>query len=615
MKIFFRLFSYARPLEKFAIPFIFTTILSAVFRALTFTLLIPILQILFVRQVPTVNTMPVFSLSFSYLKDVFYYYFTLILQQENGKLHILYFVCGVFLLATILTNFFNYLSQRIMENLRTHTLLNLRKAVFEKVLSFHLSYFSNERKGDIMAKVTSDVSTVQGSISNTLIVFFKEPVNLITYIAVLFALSAELTLFTLLILPISGVVISKIVKKLRENASDASESQGRMIGYLDEALSAMRVVKAFNAEPAMQNKFHNENLRYSRLQRKMVKRQELASPVSEILGAVTIIGIIVYAGSLIVSNDHGLSGEFFIAYIVAYSQVLRPAKSITNSFSSIQHGIVAGKRILDLINTPVEVSDKENAVKIEEFKNSIEFKNVSFSYNQNKKILNDISFSLYKGKTVALVGPSGGGKSTISDLIPRFYDPQQGSISIDGIDLRDCKIESVRNLIGIVNQEPMLFNDTIYNNIAFGRSKVTEEEVIHAAKVANAHQFILNTEKGYHTSIGDRGVKLSGGQKQRLSIARAVLKNPPILILDEATSALDTESERLVQEALTNLMKNRTSLVIAHRLSTIINADQILVIQNGKVIEQGSHLELISQKDGLYNKLSMLQSHHQLPTQ
>jgi subfamily B ATP-binding cassette protein MsbA len=610
MKIFFRLFSYARPLEKFAIPFIFTTILSAIFRALTFTLLIPILQILFVREVPVVKTMPTFSASFSYLKDLFYYYFTMILQQENGKLYILYFVCGVFLAATILTNFFNYLSQRIMENLRTHTLLNLRKAVFAKVLSFHLGYFSNERKGDIMSKVTSDVSIVQGSITSTLIVFFKEPVNLITYVAVLFALSTQLTLFTLLILPISGVIISKIVKKLRENASDASDSLGRMIGYLDEALSAMRVVKAFNAEPAMETKFHNENIKYSRLQRKMVKRQELASPVSEILGALTIIGIIVYAGSLIVSKDHALSGEFFIAYIVAYSQVLRPAKAITNSFSSIQHGIVAGKRILELLDSSVDVKDKPDAVKIEDFQNSIEFKNVTFSYNQNKKILNDISFTLTKGKTIALVGPSGGGKSTISDLIPRFYDPQEGAIYIDGVKLKDCKIDSVRNLIGIVNQEAMLFNDTIFNNIAFGRADVTEEEVIHAAKVANAHQFILNTEKGYQTSIGDRGVKLSGGQKQRLSIARAVLKNPPILILDEATSALDTESERLVQDALTNLMKNRTSLVIAHRLSTIINADEILVIQNGQVLEKGNHVELMSNTNGLYNKLSLMQSHH-----
>jgi subfamily B ATP-binding cassette protein MsbA len=577
-------------------------------------MLVPILQVLFIedtsKAVPLITSLPNFSFSLDYFVNLFYYYFNQILSSPDGKLKILYFVCGIFLVSMVLSNLFNYLSQRIMEDLRNHTLLNLRKAVFEKVMSFHLGYFSNERKGDIISKVTADVQVVQGSITNTLLVFFKEPINLIGYVILLFSMSAKLTLFTLLIIPISGTIISKIVKRLRENATEAQVTFGRMIGFLDEALTAMKIVQAFNAAKFIEKKFHDENLKYTRIQRAMVRRQELASPVSEILGALVIVGIILYGGSLIMSNHPSLSAATFVAYIVAYSQVLRPAKTITSNFGSIQHGIAAGKRVLELIDTKVEITDKPNAIEVKEFNSSIEFKNVTFAY-QNTEVLKNVSFELKKGKTIALVGPSGGGKSTISDLIPRFYDPKDGAILLDGIDLRDCKMDSIRAQMGIVSQEALLFNDSIFNNIAFGKPNATKEEVIKAAQVANAHEFILKTEDGYNTFIGDRGMKLSGGQKQRISIARAVLKNPPILILDEATSALDTESEKLVQEALSNLMKNRTSLVIAHRLSTIQNADEILVIQNGKIIEKGNHLELLKLDNGLYKKLSQMQTNLQ----
>lgn len=608
MKVYFRLLYYARPIAKFAIPFFIFTVLSTMFSLLTFTLLIPILDILFKDQPASelIATMPEFHLGFDYLKDIFYYLLHSIIK-DHGKMGALQFVCVVFLASTLLYNLFRYLAQRMMEDLRIHTLLNLRKAVFDKVMNLHLGYFSNERKGDIMSKVTADVQVVQGSITSTLIVFVKEPITLIGYLIALFTMSFNLTIFTILVIPLSGFIISKIVKKLKESAHEAQDSFSRMISTLDEALTGLRVVKAFNAVDYTKTKFHQENLRYTNIIRAMVRRQELASPVSETMGALIVIGIVMYGGSLIFANSFELEASTFVSYIALFSQILRPAKSMTGSFGSIQHGIASGERVLELIDTQPMVEDKPDAIEIKTFEKEIEFKNVHFSYGSNE-VLKNVNLRIPKGKTVALVGPSGGGKSTISDLIPRFYDPSKGSISIDGYDLRDLKAESVRAMMGIVNQEALLFNDTILNNIRFGKPNASLEDVIHAAKVANAHNFIIETENEYNTVIGDRGVKLSGGQKQRLSIARAVLKNPPILLLDEATSALDTESEKLVQDALTKLMKNRTSLVIAHRLSTIHNADLILVIQNGKVIEQGNHNELIQLEGGLYSRLNSLQA-------
>lgn len=608
MKVYFRLLAYAKPIEKFAIPFFIFTVLSTVFNLLSFTLLIPILEILF-QDEPSkllVQQMPEFSLNPEYLRNLFYYNLHVIIQA-HGKMGALIFVCVTFLSSTVLYNLFRYLSQRILEDFRNHTLLNLRKAVFDKVMSFHLGYFSNERKGDVMSKVTSDVQSIQQSVSNTLIAFVKEPIALLGYIITLFTMSWNLTLFTILVIPISGIAISTLVKRLRKSAHQASESLSRMISILDEALSGFKIIKAFNAVEFTKNKFQQENINYTRINRSMTRRQELASPVSETLGALVIIGIVMYGGSLIFSKSFSLDASTFVAYIAIFSQVLRPAKSMTGSFGAIQHGIASGERVLALMDTKEELTDKPDAIEVKSFEKEIEFKDLSFAYD-SKEVLRNLNFTITKGKTIALVGPSGGGKSTISDLIPRFYDPTKGCILIDGIDIRDVKAKSLRSLMGIVSQEPFLFNDTIANNISFGMTGVTMDDIMKAAKVANAHNFIIETEHSYQTVIGDRGMKLSGGQRQRLSIARAVLRNPPILILDEATSALDTESEKLVQQALDSLMQNRTSLVIAHRLSTIQNADEILVIQNGKIIERGNHLQLLDVHEGLYRKLNSLQT-------
>jgi len=485
-------------------------------------------------------------------------------------------------------------------------LLNLRRTVFNNVMDLHLGYFSNERKGDIISKVASDVQVVQFSVTSTLQVIFKDPIQLIAFLITLFAISAKLTLWSLLVVPISGFIISRIVKRLKAQAIAAQESYSNMISYLDEALSGVRIIKAFNATRFIKNRFDQENKRYTKILRSMAKRQQAASPVSETLAVVMISCIVLYGGYLILNNRSDLSGAQFIAYIGIFSQLMRPAKSISDSFSNIHSGIAAGERVLALIDQKPAIVDAPDAKPIGEFKQAIEFKNVSFAYGE-KKILQSINITVPKGKTIALVGPSGGGKSTLIDLIPRFIVPQSGQVLIDGVDIETATVDSVRNLLGIVNQESILFNDSIFGNIAFGKTNATMEEVIAAAKIANAHNFIIETEKGYETNIGDRGTKLSGGQKQRICIARAVLANPPIMLLDEATSALDTESERLVQDALNNLMKNRTSLIIAHRLSTIQNADSIIVLKAGKVVQQGTHQELLA-VDGLYKKLINMQT-------
>jgi len=473
-------------------------------------------------------------------------------------------------------------------------------------MNLHLGFFSNERKGDIISKVASDVQVVQYSVTGTLQVVFKEPLQLIAYIVMLFLISAKLTFYSLLVIPVSAFIISRIVKRLKSQAIAAQETYGNMISYLDEALSGIKIIKAFNAGDFIKTRFNNENKKYSSIARSMAKRQQLASPVSETMGVAMVSCIVLYGGYLILNKTSALSGPAFIAYIALFSQVMRPAKAISDSFSNIHSGIAAGERVLALIDEKPLITDAPNAINVTEFNDGIHFKNVSFAYEE-KLVLNDINLTIPKGKTVALVGPSGGGKSTLMDLIPRFTDPQSGEVLIDNHNIKSITAESLRSLMGFVNQESILFNDSIYNNIAFGKPDATQEQVEAAARIANAHNFILETEEGYNTNIGDRGTKLSGGQRQRICIARAVLTNPPIMLLDEATSALDTESEKLVQDALNNLMKNRTSLIIAHRLSTIQNADIIVVLENGKIAEQGNHQELINH-NGLYRKLIDMQT-------
>ena len=610
MKVYFRLLSFANPLHKYVVPYFILSLLSILFGLLNYTLLIPIFNLLFSEgskePIKVLTTAPQFYYSLDYFKDLFYYLFYEILKNW-GKLGALEFVSFVIFLSVLLANGFRYFSQIVLEDLRIHTLLNLRRAVFNKVTNLHIGFFSNERKGEIMSKISTDVLVVQGSVTSSLLIFFKEPLTIIIYFFVLFKLSFQLTIFTIFFIPISGLIIAFIVRKLRQITSDAQTSLGVMLTVIDETLTGLKVIKAFNAIKYTQDKFHSENIKYSDVSRKIIKKNEMASPMSELLGVLVVIGILIYGGSMVLSGHNTLKPEEFITYVAIFSQVLRPAKAITSSFTVIQHGIIAGERVLELIDTKSLIENKPNAIEAKDFNNEVEFKNISFSYG-HKTVLHNVSFTIPKGKTIALVGPSGGGKSTISDLIPRFYDPNEGQILFDGIDIRDYTMESLRNQMGIVNQEPILFNDTIFNNIAFNKENVTEQEVINAAKVANAHDFIMASENGYQNVIGDRGVKLSGGQKQRISIARAVLMNPPILILDEATSALDTESEKLVQEALNNLMKNRTSLVIAHRLSTIQGADEIIVIDDGRIIERGNHEILLTNYHGVYKKLKTLQT-------
>lgn len=604
MKTYFRLLSFAKPIEKFAIPYIIATVLSIIFNTLNFTLLVPLLKTLFSKD-ETVDQVVAKPDGINILEYFNYYVHHGII--DYGGWTVLQFVCGVIIISVFLTNLFRYMSQRIMENLRVHTLLNLRRTVFNNVMDLHLGFFSNERKGDIISKIASDVQVVQFSVTSTLQVVFKEPVQLIAYLAMLFVISAELTLYTLLVLPVSAFIIARIVKRLKQQAVSAQQSFGLMISFLDEALSGIKIIKAFNASGYVKRKFEDENRNYTRLLRKMAKRQQLASPVSETLGVTMVSFIVLYGGYLILNNNSDLDAESFIGYIIIFSQVMRPAKALTDSFSNIHSGIAAGERVLELIDTKPAISDIENPVHVTEFKDSIVFRNVSFSYNTDRLILNDINLEIPRGQNIALVGPSGGGKSTLIDLIPRFIEAQSGSILFDGIDIRSINTASLRSQMGVVNQESILFNDTIFNNIAFGKPGATQLEVEEAAKVANAHEFILKTENGYQTNIGDRGMKLSGGQKQRLNIARAVLINPSILLLDEATSALDTESEKIVQDALNKLLKNRTSLVIAHRLSTIQNADRIIVLEGGRIVEEGNHNELV-RRNGLYKRLVEMQA-------
>lgn len=603
MKTYFRLLSFAKPIEKFAIPYIICTVFSVIFSTLNFALLAPLLKTLFNNQKPDPHLLK--PSSWYDVLGKFNYYANLA-DLKFGATTTLKIVCLVIVLSVLLSNIFRYLSQRIMENLRIHTLLNLRSSVFNNVMGLHMGYFNNERKGDIISKVASDVQVVQYSVTGTLQVIFKEPLQLFAFMFMLFTISFKLTLFSMLVIPVSAFVISRIVKKLKQQAIEAQKTYGNMISYLDEALTGIKIIKAFNAAEFIKNKFNIENTRYSKIIRSMAKRQQSASPVSEFLGVTMISSIVLYGGSMVISGHSELKPEAFIDYIILFSQVMRPAKAISDSFSNIHSGIAAGERVLELIDEKSLITDSPDAVAAKEFSSDVTFKDVSFAYNE-KIVLNNINLIIPKGKKVALVGPSGGGKSTLIDLIPRFIEPQEGAIFIDGKNIQDLTADSVRALMGIVNQESILFNDTIFNNIAFGKTDATMEQVEAAARIANAHDFIMDTENGYDTNIGDRGSKLSGGQKQRICIARAVLKNPPIMLLDEATSALDTESEKLVQDALNNLMQNRTSLIIAHRLSTIQNADIIVVLESGNIVEQGTHTELVN-KNGLYRKLIDMQT-------
>jgi len=606
MNIFQRILSYSNRLQIRLPLFFFYSILGIIFGAFNIVLVIPMLNVLFDKSVTEVVVPPIpeFTLSTDYVTATFNHYL-LSIVHDHGKLKALLFVCALIVGCVIFANLFRFLERVIATKIRVDLVRNIRLEIFRKVSLLHIGFFNTERKGDLISRFTNDVSEMENAVMNSLKAVLKEPITIIVYFFVLFTISPKLTLFTLLVLPITGGVLAEIIKRLKRQAAAGQESLGRIVNILDEAFSGMRVVKAFNARNFIMKKIEDESWYYRKVNKSMSYKNELASPVSEILGVIIVAGIIFFGGNMVLTEESALKPEVFIGFLAVFSMIIQPAKNFSNGITSLQRGTASAKRIFDIIDMVPAISDKPNAQVLKDFKESIEFRNVSFAY-ESEPVLKNISLIIPKGKTVALVGPSGGGKSTMADLVPRFYDPMAGEVCIDGKSLTDYNMESLRQHMGVVTQESILFNDTIFNNIAFGKEGVSEAAVMEAARIANAHDFIVQTEHGYQTLIGERGSKLSGGQRQRISIARAVLKNPPILILDEATSALDSESEKLVQEALFNLMKNRTSLIIAHRLSTIQHADEIVVVQDGQVAERGTHQQLLD-SGGLYWKLSTIQ--------
>ena len=588
-------------IPQYVIFAIFHVILSII----NFAVMIPLLSVLFGTVELQEVSYPEFSFSVSYFENLFNYHFQSIIETK-GSFSALYFICIIIVSATALSNLFKYLSILILTILRINVTKNLRNEYLNKLLNFDLKYFSSSRKGDLISRGTADVLEIESTTLSAFTILVKEPLLIIGYFAILFKMSAELTLYTFILLPLSGFVITQIVKRLKKSAHTLQDTLGQIGNILDESIGGMRVIKAFAAEQYISKKFKKIIDKYSRVSFYVVKTSSLAPPTSEIFGAMTLALLMLIGGKLILTEQASLTAEEFIVFLVIFSQILAPAKAISNAVSAINKGLASGERVFSLLDTLPEITSEPHSYSLDQLKKGIEFKHVCFAY-EKKHTLNDISFNIPKGSIVALVGPSGGGKSTIADLVPRFYDPKEGEILLDDKPLRNYQIKSLRGKMGVVTQESILFHDTVFNNIAFGQPNATLQEVQEAAKVANSHDFISTLPDGYYTTIGERGTKLSGGQRQRLSIARAVLKNPPILILDEATSALDSESEKLVQEAIYNLMKNRTVLVIAHRLSTIQNADQIVVVQEGKIVEKGTHQKLLAE-DGLYKKLSDMQS-------
>ncbi|MBK7559827.1 MAG: ABC transporter ATP-binding protein [Chitinophagaceae bacterium] len=612
MKTYRRLLKFAKPYHVFVVPFFVFTLIAVFFSVFQFALIIPLLNFLFDNQtaesLQRYATAPEFSFSAVYFKDLFYY--QVYHLKTLNPVYALYFIAALIVLSVILTNIFRYLAQRSMVSARSLLVKRIREALFEKMNHLHMGYFTKEKKGDLLSRMNSDVFEIEAVAANSLEVLFKEPYIMIGYFIALFAISVKLTLFTLLIIPISAIGIALVTKRLRKEASDMQSSIGRLLTIIDETLMGMRIIRSFNATDFIVKRFRRENDFYRRASLQGFKRRELAPIFSEVSGVIVVACILIYGGSMIIKNQGvasgGLQASEFIAFIAIFSQVIRPAKAMVVALANIQRGEASGQRIMEVLDTKIEVADHPFAVTLPSFNDRVEFNKVCFGYS-DKPVLTDISFTIEKGKTIALVGPSGVGKSTIADLLPRFYDVSSGSIRIDGKDIREYTMESLRSQMSFVTQDIILFNDSIFNNIALGKPDARLEDVIKAAKIANAHDFIMDTEAGYETNIGDRGIRLSGGQRQRISIARAVFKNPAILILDEATSALDTESEKSVQDALNNLMEGRTTLVIAHRLSTIIEADEILILQDGRIVERGNHFELIEINESIYKRLTLMQ--------
>ena len=610
-KTYLRLLNFAKPLSRYTVPYFFFAALHALFNTFNYAMIIPILSTMFKAggasmNMVAISTFPGVEFTEQGFSNLLCYAYGLFFGVgEIDRVRFLVLLGVVTVCMNLFSNLFRYASAMTVERLRVNTIQRMRDEMYSRVLEMNVGFFSDQRKGDIMSKITQDVMVVQFCITNTLQVAFRDPFLIVGYLALMIGISWELSLFAIVFLPVVGLIIGRIVKKLRNPAMRSQERMADMVSILDESLSGMKIIKGYNATKFIISKFMSVNKHFSSLVISMAKRQQLASPMSEFLGITAVAVILVFGGTLVESG--AINGAGFIAFIAAFSQITRPLRSFIDQFANINQGVAAGERIFTLIDAESEVKDKEGAIEFEGLKESIQLNNVHFSYDGERDVINNVSLTIKKGQTVALVGPSGGGKSTLSELIPRFYDVKSGDILFDGKSIKEYTQESLRSKMSIVSQDTVLFNDSIEGNILMGRPTATHEEVVNACKVANAHGFISEATEGYDTNIGDRGTKLSGGQRQRLSIARAVLKNPEILILDEATSALDTESEKLVQEALTNLLKGRTSIVIAHRLSTIYNADRIYVIDQGRVAEEGTHQELLA-KGGIYAHLIEMQS-------
>ena len=610
MKEFFQLMRrFVSPYKKFLGWAVFLNLLSAVFNIFSFTLLIPILQILFKMDNKVYEFIP-WDAAGEGLKDIavnnFYYYVTRMIEINGPSLTLLFL--GLFLaFMTLLKTSCYFASSAVMIPLRTGVVRDIRIMVYSKVMSLPLGFFSEERKGDIIARMSGDVGEVENSITSSLDMLIKNPILIVMYFGTLIITSWQLTLFTLLVVPGMGWIMGKVGKKLKRQSLEAQAKWSDTMSQLEETLGGLRIIKAFIAEQKMINRFTECSNEFRDATNRVAMRQALAHPMSEFLGTLLIVVVLWFGGSLILGNHSSIDAPTFIFYMVILYSVINPLKEFSKAGYNIPKGLASMERVDKILKAENKIVEIPNPKPLNGLEEQVEFKDISFSYDGKKEVLQHINLTVPKGKTVALVGQSGSGKSTLVDLLPRYHDVQEGTITIDGVNIKDVRISDLRSLIGNVNQEAILFNDTFFNNIAFGVENATMEQVIEAAKIANAHDFIMEKEDGYHTNIGDRGSKLSGGQRQRISIARAILKNPPILILDEATSALDTESERLVQEALERLMKTRTTIAIAHRLSTIKHADEICVLYEGEIVERGKHEELLA-KNGYYKRLNDMQS-------
>ncbi len=599
----FTILKYVKNYKRYVFGHISTVFVSVFFNIFSLVMVIPFLKLLFVGTDKLIYVKPAFALNVESLTGTVNYYISQMIIN-NSKEYALAFICIMVLISIFLKNAFLYLSQYYIAPVRSGVMRDIRKDLYGRIIQLPLLYFSEKKKGDIISRMTNDVQEVEWAVMSSVTIIFREPLTILFSLIVMIFMSWQLSLFVFILLPVTGFIIGRIGRSLKRTSVKGQIKMGHMLSIIEETLSGLRIIKAFSAHQFCNDKFKSTNDSYMTIFTRMTRKRDLSSPLSEFLSITVVCIVIWFGGKLVLGGNIG--ADMFIGYIAIFSQIIAPAKSFSTGYYNIQKGKASIDRINSILNEEIKIHEIPNAQSVNTFNNKIEFKNVNFSY-ENEPVLNNINLLVEKGKTIAIVGPSGAGKSTMIDLLPRFYDILGGDILLDGIPIKNYKIPDLRKLMGIVTQESILFNDTFANNIAFGNTDVPLDKIIAAAKVANAHNFIMENKEGYDFIIGDRGTKLSGGQKQRLTIARAVLKNPPILLLDEATSALDTESEKLVQEALNNLMKNRTTIVIAHRLSTIQHADEIIVLQKGEIVERGKHNLLIEQ-NGVYRKLYDMQS-------